>query len=967
MQINKSNKNSLGRFVSEQASNTKTFFIILIALLILLLSNPSIAEIQDIEINDTFYLFDEINLNVLMNNTAGFDMWTYAECSFKDPDNEVVTASSHCYLINRYEKKQIIVPNVVNKPGVWKLHDCTAFASLQTECTDAVPQHTYKLDPPREIEVKAKPVSVKITSPGEGAEVFRNVKIEAIAQGDYEKAEVAYTDGECEYAEKHEINIPDRNAPIVWTWDTVGSGFAATDGEYNICLWVSGYGHSDFDKTTVVLNNYDFEFNPLTTSNQEVSAGESIDLHFTLKNTGKVTDTYEIDATTSSVGRRWDTVVIVDGEQKPEHISIDANQEKDVILRINVPYVDIGSVGVLVVDITNSVGDKRHTEHEMKVGDALNRPPTISEISHDPAEIEEGMPVTFSAKIKDYDNDVVKSAEVCLDKDCQNKLCSMNYDINTGKYQCLSISIAELTEGSYDFYIVATDAVGGTGTAKSEFVIVKSDKITILNPTFGEHVKGIVDVEVDIYFDMALPTVQFGLSDSPMCENVEYNKMIKNSGLYIYSWDSKKTSDGKKFICIRATGNGRTKTSSRLVYIDNYNFDLNAYYSEVLLLTGTTTDVSFYLNNTGVDEVFDMLLSLDNTDDFEIVSTSINSQLSQLGSYALKNQEGLNITAKVYIKTTATTQDKGKLELEVESKNTAEKKIASTRINVGDLNNPPEIPNADFYTSPEKVVYGNEVRVYVKDIIDKDGDGIDERDVCADENCTNILCSLRHISSTDYKYTCSYSANMTPGLHNYYIYLLDERGAFSKYSSSIFIKEDIPQPLCTGTFSDGKYECRLFEQCVDTNFPPPCYKAEILGTGGCVANKVCCKLTERGCGDLGCKTNIVSRTCVYDKSANKYDVFTGIEWYGGDYADILVGTQRSEKYREYSFVDQQKISEQGIINLVSSVYDSTGNLICSDESYVSCQATPDEPTKAKIKSIYPAPYTNVDGLSLIHI
>jgi len=168
----------------------------------------------------------------------------------------------------------------------------------------------------------------------------------------------------------------------------------------------------------------------------------------------------------------------------------------------------------------------------------------------------------------------------------------MNYDINTGKYQCLSISIAELTEGSYDFYIVATDAVGGTGTAKSEFVIVKSDKITILNPTFGEHVKGIVDVEVDIYFDMALPTVQFGLSDSPMCENVEYNKMIKNSGLYIYSWDSKKTSDGKKFICIRATGNGRTKTSSRLVYIDNYNFDLNAYYSEVLLLTGTTTDVT---------------------------------------------------------------------------------------------------------------------------------------------------------------------------------------------------------------------------------------------------------------------------------------------------------------------------------------------------------------------------------------
>ena len=82
-------------------------------------------------------LFDTINTTILVNNSAQFDLYTYVECSYIDPEENPVDIRSQCNLVYTKTKKEFQTKLVLNKPGEWKLHSCIAYASLQEECKDA--------------------------------------------------------------------------------------------------------------------------------------------------------------------------------------------------------------------------------------------------------------------------------------------------------------------------------------------------------------------------------------------------------------------------------------------------------------------------------------------------------------------------------------------------------------------------------------------------------------------------------------------------------------------------------------------------------------------------------------------------------------------------------------------------------------------------------------------------------------
>ncbi|GEM_PF-7028220 len=909
------------------------------------------AQIVEIGTNNTsIYLFENLNVTVLVNNTAQYDLFTQVECNFFDPENNLVSVRSQCDLVNKRSKKNFLARVLLNKQGDWRLQSCVAYSSLQIECRDSIPQHTYKYEPYLVVSAAPRPNSIQIANPSDGQVLSGIVEISAVAAGNYQKLEFGYASGPCNgVTNKRELDFS--YIPIIYNWNTT----AVVDGNYNICLFLSGFGFNSTASRNITVDNYNFTLNPSSVINQSVSTGQTINYTFTLKNRG-VSDTFSFVKTLNPSSGSWNSKMFLDGIERSS-ITLGTNEESIVVVSIDVPFVNIGTNALLSVSAKNSKNENIDVQQELLVGNRVKRGPIISNIIH-PDHIEQGQEALFIASIRDPDGDDISSTSICYNENCSSKLCDLSYEASTELYKCNSNNISSLSLGTYNIFFTAMDSTGVRSVARSSFNIDSPASINILQPYLNERVFGNLTIKADIYMRGTVVAL-LGIGTDASCSRVSFRTMTKDqltNGSFVYTLDTETMNDGKYFLCVKAVSGTQETQVSRVVYVDNYNFELNPIYQNAEVSPSASIDLNYTLVNTGKRALFDLTGEI-NSSDFQLVGFIVGTRLvDRQTSFQLDRGESVNITAKLVAATFIGRS--GMFSLKAVSN--GDQLRSKALLNISASTNTP--PVADRLIGMQVVNSGNTLNILLRDIQDKENDLLSKKDVCADEQCSSVLCSLQYNAGNDNKYSCQYTVNSDSGSYFYYVVLRDDKGHETRYMKQYFVK-NVQQPTCGGTFSGGYLECSDYTSCVDKEFPPPCYKKQALGTDGCLRGKVCCKSEQKGCSSSqGCGARIVSKSCIYDQGTNKLNVYSGIDWYGGGTSDIVVGTKRSSLYRDYSYIDQQTIDQDGIVRILANVYGVDGSLYCSNETYVYCYRS------AQISSLtgaffsYPVSGTSISGV-----
>ena len=916
---------------------------------LVLSSQSASAQVISAGTNNTnLNLFDQVNTTILINNTAQYDLFAYAECNYIDPDSNQLAVRSQCNIILKNSKKEFQAALMLNKPGEWKIHSCIAYGSLQNNCENAVPQHVYKFDPLLSINSIPQPNSIDIISPVEGSTVAGDVEISSVTAGNYEKLEFGYTHGRCENVQRQMVNFS--NIPIIFNWNAKN----VEDGSWNICLFLSGYGYSSSASRSIVLENYNFTLNPISTFNQNVISGIVANQSFILKNSGGVSDVLDISAVIP-----WNSKIFIYGEQK-NRITLAANEEIEIVVAVNIPFVSIGTDALLKLSVTNSKNENIVVEQLLAVSDRLKRSPVVSEIRYSPDPLDQGFDADFSAKIIDLDGDPITDASLCFDESCSNVICQMNYDPAKDMYVCTSKGLYALPIGSHDVFLAAADNTLSTSTSRILVKIARPEVVNILSPYFEEHVTGNVTVKADVYM-RSNPIAMFGIGTDASCSGVTYRTMNKDpstNGTFVYSWNTELIDDGKYFVCVKAAVNQDERLGSRLVYVDNYRFEINPIYRTLDISAGSTADLNYVLMNNGKKSIFNINADLDSSE-FQIVGFIVGGRLvDKQTSLELNRGDIVNISVKIAAKSSARTSSNFNLQVSSSSeiiKSTAVIKPTSTNMP----------PSASIMSTPEPVNYGSDIQFIASNIVDKENDLIVKRDVCADQSCSSVLCSLEYADS---RYVCSKNIKTESGLYKYFVVLRDEKMHETIYMKYYSVRKKVEEPVCGGTFDGGFFECRAYSDCSDKEFPPPCFKATALGTDGCLRGKVCCKLEQKGCTSTeGCSVKAVSKSCIYDSGTDRFNVYTGIDWYGGSFSDVLVGTKRSKTYDSYSYIDEENLNQDGVLRIISNVYASDGSVYCSNETYAYCYRSTEPVPLTAVSFVYPVDRTTVNGIMGVEV
>ncbi|MFH0837021.1 MAG: discoidin domain-containing protein [Candidatus Aenigmatarchaeota archaeon] len=885
--------------------------ILLIGLVLLVMVSPVFAE------NSTMHLFDKVNTTVLVNNTAIYDINAFVECNYVDPDDQQIVTRSQCELIQKNSKKQYISQLVLTKPGDWKIHSCVVYGSLQDNCENAVPQNIYNFQPMISISAAPKPNSVDIISPSND-DVIKGVRdISAVVTGDYEKLEFGYG-ASCDSAAKRLVSFS--SIPVIFSWNTT----AIADGKYKMCLFLSGYGYESKAVRSITIENYNFTLNPIGAFNQSVLAGKTTDYVFTIKNTGGVKDVFQLSTGVDALVGSWNAKIYADAEIN--QISLVPGEEKNLIIRLAVPFISLGSDALLKMSAVNSNNEKIEVSQRLVVSGRIQRAPEISDIVYpDPAD--QGFEASLFAKIQDPDQDAILSTKVCLDETCTKIICEMGYDVGQDLYTCNTEGLSALSIGDYRLLFIATDSTNTRAVKEVLLRIAKPESINILTPYLGEHLAGTIIVKADLYV-RGSPVALFGIGTDASCAAVSYNQMKKDpstSGTFVYSWNTELVEDGKYFVCVKAIENNQEKIGSRLVYVDNYRFELNPIYRSLTISKGSTIDLDYSLKNNGKKTSFEISTSLPS--EYQLIGLTVAGRLVDKQTVIELNKgDRVNITAKIAAKS----DGQADFIISVKSKDII--KSTTKLIPSETTNREPFIVNLNH--NPDVVDTGSVLSITADSVGDRENDFISQKDVCKDIECNEKMCILAIDGN---KLSCLYDVRESSGLHQYYTILRDNQNNMIVYMKEYSSRERIDEPVCGGTTSNGFFECRQYAECSDKEFPPPCYGATALGTDGCLRGKVCCKLDQKACtSTTGCNNRIVSKSCIYDSGTNAFSIFAGIDWYGGAWSDVFIGSKKSQRYDSYSYIDSESINQDGVIRITSNVYGIDNSLYCSNESYVYC-------------------------------
>ncbi|MBI5332931.1 MAG: hypothetical protein HZB65_05125, partial [Candidatus Aenigmarchaeota archaeon] len=917
---------------------------LLAVIILLVFASPVIAE------NNTMHLFDRVNTTVLVNNTALYDLNTYVECNYIDPEDQQVIARSSCELIQKNSKKEYISQLILTKPGEWKIHSCVVYGSLQDMCENAVPQHVYRFDPLLTVNAEPKPNSVEIINPADNDALKGIAEIAAVVAGDYEKLEFGYGQS-CDSAQKRLVNFS--SIPVAFNWNTT----AVEDNTYKICLFLSGYGFESNAARTVKIENYNFTLNPIKAYNQSALAGQSIDYTFMIKNTGGVSDNFKLSTGTDALVGTWNAKMFTESSANEiKEIVLAPNEEKNIIIKLDVPFISMGSDALLKLTAANSKNEEIEISQRIVITGRIQRVPIISDITYpDPAD--QGFEAYFTAKITDPDQDAIIGAKACLDENCTKALCDLNYDAGQDLYACNSEGLSSLIVGDHKLFFIATDSTKTKVVQEKILRIAKPESVNILTPYLGEHVSGNVVVKADLYV-RGSPAALFGIGTDASCAAVSYNQMRKDpstSGTYVYSWNTELIDDGKYFVCVKAVEDGQERIGSRLIYVDNYRFEINPIYRSLSI--GSSIDLDYALKNNGRKTSFEISANISN--DYQLLGLTIAGRLVEKETVVeLGRGEKVNISAKIIAKPNAQAND---FFLTIKSKDVIK---STARLNpAASTNREPYILN--LAQNPDIVDAGSILKITADDISDKENDFISQKEACRDFECSEKMCILE---LQDNKLGCSYNVKQESGLHRYFVALKDDRNNRIVYMKEYSSRERIEEPVCGGTTTTGFFECRQYSECSDKEFPPPCYTANALGTDGCLRGKVCCKLDQKPCtSTTGCNNKIVSKSCIYDAGTDTFNVFTGVDWYGGTWSDVFAGTKKSQRYDSYSYIDSETLSQDGVIRITSNVYGIDNSLYCSNESYVYCYRSDKPVPLTGIEFMHPVEAGFVKGIVSVEV
>ncbi|MBI4895233.1 MAG: discoidin domain-containing protein [Candidatus Aenigmarchaeota archaeon] len=909
------------------------------------------AQIVGVGTNNTsIYLFENLNVTVVVNNTAQYDLFTQVECNFFDPENNLISVRSACNLVEKRGKKDFLVRILLNKPGDWKLQSCVAYSSLQAECKDAIPQHTYKYDPYLTVKTNPRPNSIQIVNPSERQILSGIQEITAVPAGNYQKLEFGFSSGDCSSVNnKRELDFS--YIPVIYNWNTTG----IEDGNYNICLFLSGFGFNSTASRNITIDNYNFTLNPSVVFNQSVVAGVTVNYTFNLKNKG-VSDTFTLVKNINPTSGQWNSRMIINDVERTS-ITLGTNEEASIVISIDVPFVNIGVNALVNLSAKNSKNENIYVQQFLNVSDRVKRGPIISNIAYSD-HIEQGLETQFVTSIRDPDGDDITRSSVCYNENCSSKLCDLSYEATSDLYKCNSVNLSSLATGTYDLFFTATDSTGVRTVVKNSITIDVPVHIDILLPYLNERVSGNTTVKADVYMRGSVVAL-LGIGTDAGCTGVSFRAMTRDqltNGSFVSIFNTESVNDGKYFVCVKAVSGTEERFASRVVYVDNYNFEINPIYQNADIVPGANIDLDYVLANTGRKVVFDVLGEL-NSSDFQIVGFIVGGRLiDRQTRFELNRGESVNISVKVVAKT-----DIGKTGI-FSLKITSNREELKSRavLSIASITNNPPVAESLIGTNP--IDSGSSLSVLLRDIKDKENDLISKKNVCNDEQCNTVLCSLQFNSNNDNKYSCQYVVNSESGSYFYYVVIKDDKGHETIYMKQYFVR-NVQQPVCGGTFSGGYFECVDYSACNDKDFPPPCYKKQALGTDGCLRGKVCCKSEQKGCtSSQGCSVKIVSKSCIYDQGTDRLNVYSGIDWYGGGTSDVFVGTKKSNFYTPYSYVDQQTIDQDGVIRILANVYGVDGSLYCSNETYVYCYRSVNPIPLTGVSFIYPVQGTTINSI-----
>ncbi|MHA1288072.1 MAG: hypothetical protein ACTSPB_11780, partial [Candidatus Thorarchaeota archaeon] len=252
-------------------------------------------------------------------------------------------------------------------------------------------------------------------------------------------------------------------------WDTT----ELDDGTYYLCGKVSySNGTEAFTSINFKVSNYDFQFD-CDYDNAMTNPGNHTDYRCTLKNTGYYQDTYTFTKFVNPAD--WSADLLINN-QSANTVQLDADESANIILRVYVPSsASIDDIGTVNLTIKNSQDKKESFKFTTSVHVRANHPPIISNVSHAPDPVKTGYGITFTANVRDEDDDRIKHVYVCRDvvnDSCLDEYCEMQ--LSQGVYTCYYT--ANLQPGDYNYKVFAIDERNANSSSSMKtFTVVSQD------------------------------------------------------------------------------------------------------------------------------------------------------------------------------------------------------------------------------------------------------------------------------------------------------------------------------------------------------------------------------------------------------------------------------------------------------------------------------------------------------------
>lgn len=277
-----------------------------------------------------------------------------------------------------------------------------------------------------------------------------------------------------------------KNASLRLDGDLVAESeaFATTTFDLQTADWPDGthtlsvracneVGCASKSATITIANaplQFDFTLDPQQSAS-DVSANQSVNCTFTLRNAGGAADTYVL---AESLNRTWSTSAMLNGEAMRRTVALSPGEMATFIVTVRVPagaaLNDRAALNVSARGIGAGV-TKVSGPHILRVAAVPNSPPQIHSVHYLPAAVYKGETVTFFADIADPDGDALVEGAVCKSPACgqAERWCDLPVSGSQGSFNC---SVGGAIPGNYSYYIFVRDADGMSAVSSARTLLV---------------------------------------------------------------------------------------------------------------------------------------------------------------------------------------------------------------------------------------------------------------------------------------------------------------------------------------------------------------------------------------------------------------------------------------------------------------------------------------------------------------